>query len=405
MMHELAHCKQMNHSKFFWQVRNRYMDHMKELWVKKYEGEGLWGRGQDLTSGAFVHERMPKGDDVPEHLCGGTYRRGGRRKRKRGQDGDKPTLSYAERQQKRIAKKFGKHGEGQGLGEDELVRGALEQGKRHQGKPKVAGSKRGRELRANAALARFDAAKAQQQWHKEHTPKLDDGSDTESDDDEWDNGLPILEELGGSMKDEQGRDLFKLCGDEEDGDGAGDEFAELMQMGSQKPSNGNKRPQKKLYEDSETESESEDPQRLKAGPRLSGVSGRLNKAAKPSARDSNGHNDATSAPPPDSGFAPPAVSSTVDESAFGVVTCQVCSLDNDSDSPTCLACANVLKPRLVPNCWHCKSDACKDSKYINAGDAGRCGLCSTQKPAANAVATINGARPPGLIGSEVLRWD
>lgn len=36
MMHELAHCKQMNHSKFFWQVRNGFASEMEGLWAKKY---------------------------------------------------------------------------------------------------------------------------------------------------------------------------------------------------------------------------------------------------------------------------------------------------------------------------------------------------------------------------------
>ncbi|TKA68839.1 hypothetical protein B0A55_07306, partial [Friedmanniomyces simplex] len=183
MMHELAHCKQMNHSRFFWNVRNDYAKQMEGLWAKGYHGEGLWGRGKDLASGAFTSNRMPDDVQIPEHLCGGTYRRARGKKRKRGgedEHGEKPKLSYAERQQKRIARKFGKHGDGNAIGEDELVRGALDSksGKRHTGKPKVAKSKRGRELRANAALARFEAVKSQT---PERTPELeDDDSETES---------------------------------------------------------------------------------------------------------------------------------------------------------------------------------------------------------------------------------
>lgn len=430
MMHELAHCKQMNHSKFFWQVRNQYADQMKELWAKRYEGEGLWGRGQNLQNGAFVHDRMPEGEDIPEHLCGGTYRRARGRKRKRGQDGDKPKLSYAERQQKRIAKKFGIHGEGQGLGEDDLVRGALEQGKRHQGKPKVAGSKRGRELRANAALARFEAAKIEQQRAKQQTQDLDSGSETESDDDEWANGLPILDKLGSAVQDEEGRDMIQVCGDEgDDAMGGHDELEELRQMGSSRqPKREARKLQKKLHEDSETESEADDcrsashdntkwktrppeipredseteiepdesQRAFEDGSPKSNGAARITGTARetfeiPAEQSCQGSKASAAAPL----IAPP----------MPVTTCPVCSLENDLDSPTCLACANVLKPKLVSNSWRCKNDTCKGSKYLNAGDAGRCGLCAAPKPAGAGVSTGNGPRPLGLTGSEVLRWD
>ena len=78
MVHELAHCKQMNHSKAFWKVRDAYAVDLRALWAKGYTGEGFWGRGRDLDTGSL---QMNEGDvaEVPEHLCGGTY---GRRKQK-----------------------------------------------------------------------------------------------------------------------------------------------------------------------------------------------------------------------------------------------------------------------------------------------------------------------------------
>lgn len=436
MMHELAHCKQMNHSRYFWQVRNQYADQMKELWTKKYRGEGLWGRGQDLTNGAFVHDHMPDNADIPEHLCGGTYRRGRGKKRKRGQaDPERPKTTYAERQQKRIAKKFGIHGEGQGLGEDELVRGALEQGNRRPGKPRVANSKRGRELRANAALARFDAAKKQQQRDSQ-TPELDedDGSETESDDDDFADGLPILDTLE-KIKDQKGRDLYKVCGDEgEQEEGGQEEMDELRSMGlrSEKPTAKGKSAVEKVtqapQEDSETESELEDNHTMSTRGK-STVNGRSS-VANGTANETVGrlHQDSetdiepseelqpktesslkgitagnTEPAPAPTIVAQPQPSNSAPSWGFNnITTCPICSLENAPDSPTCLACSHVLKASLMPNCWRCKSDECKGTAYVNAGDVGRCGLCGASKPAA--VVAV-GSKAMGVVGADVLRWD
>jgi hypothetical protein len=418
MMHELAHCKQMNHSRYFWQVRNKFAESMQGLWAKQYTGEGVWGRGQDLQSGAFVHDRMPDNADIPEHLCGGTYRRGRGRKRKRGQDGaEKPKVTYAERQQKRIAKKFGKHGEGHGLGEDELVRGALEQGKRHYGKPKVANSKRGRELRANAALARFEAANQQEQVSE---LQEDDDSETESElsDDEYGDSLPILEKLGeitDGVTDESGRQFFKVDEDGEDdgGEGAQDELRDLqlLNSGADKAKSGDKNALaltsggdesvgQPLHEDSETESEPEDvstqqPDDSKTGNTTKAPEVRST-GPGPLDEGTNGKDSwsfaSINASGQDDGNQPSAPSTN------NLRACPICSLDNNPDSPTCEACGNVLRPRLMPNHWRCRSEQCKGSLFINPGDANRCYLCTSVRPAFD-------SKPMGVMSSDVLRWD
>ncbi|KAK4549280.1 hypothetical protein LTR36_007739 [Oleoguttula mirabilis] len=434
MMHELAHCKQMNHSRFFWNVRNGYAKQMEDLWAKKYVGEGMWGRGKNLASGGFVHDHMPENAQIPEHLCGGTYRRAKGKKRKRGQDDDveKPKVSYAERQQKRIAKKFGKHGEGSALGDDELVRGALDSksGKRHTGKPKVAKSKRGRDLRANAALARFESAK--RHTTPERTPELDnddDGSETESDwssDDDIDSSEAIiLRRKGGQMKDSDGHNLVKVCGDEgEEVQGGQDEMDELRIL-SGKPTNfPEKAPTKRdaigatsrsekdpwpvdVADDSETESEADETS-TKASNRAKQASGG-GKAAKdeptivgamsaevPALPDDDTDNPTAHAPEPSNPAAEPVPNTT---SGPLPTTCPICTVENEPNGVTCVACSHVLKPSLMKEHWRCKGEACKGSLYINAGDVGRCGLCGAQKPAATA------GRPMGVVSADILRWD
>jgi hypothetical protein len=67
MIHELAHIHQMNHSKNFWVLRSLYSSEMKALWERGYTGDGLWGKGVLLENGAFAHEELDLGEDLPEH--------------------------------------------------------------------------------------------------------------------------------------------------------------------------------------------------------------------------------------------------------------------------------------------------------------------------------------------------
>jgi hypothetical protein len=417
MMHELAHCKQMNHSKFFWQVRNGFAGEMEGLWTKNYVGEGLWGRGKDLVTGAFVRERKLEQGDVPEHLCGGTFRRKGRKRKRGGQtqggDGgdDKPKLTYAERQQKRIAKKFGVHGEGAALGDDELLRGAYESasGKRHAGKPRVANSKRGRELRAQAALARFGAAKTEpvkdEPDIKDEPYIKQEPEDSETDSD-WDDS-----EFGGNQGGSE-TDMVKVCGDEGEEEDGHNEMDELRKMGQKAPPAGRKdRPNvrpttttatsshdenlpKADHVDSETESEQDD---VEVRPTFT----RTSPPAQVPASAPNTSTELAESTKP----AAEANNPTVQPG-----TCPICSLANDASSPTCMACSNVLQPSLMPDHWRCKSETCKDGSYINAGDAGLCGICGAQKAKSNGGAAgsrsgAGGTRPVGVIEGDVLRWD
>ncbi|MCJ1317269.1 hypothetical protein MMC15_002592 [Xylographa vitiligo] len=213
MMHELAHCVQMNHSGAFWKVRNGYAGEMKELWAKGYTGDGLWGRGKTLLSGEYEGRGEFEAGEMPRSLCGGTYRtsRGRKRKRKSGAAEEKKPLTYAERQQKRIAKKFGT--KGVSLGDNEDTRLKLEDGKKPKGKPRVAKSARGRELRAAAALARFDQ---QQEEVKAEPEEWDSTSDTESDYGDMNVKAEDALDLNGSkLLDGKGHGMIKVCEEED----------------------------------------------------------------------------------------------------------------------------------------------------------------------------------------------
>ncbi len=211
MMHELAHCVQMNHSGAFWKVNNQYKSELRELWGRGYTGDGLWGRGQTLLSGEYHTGTSMENEVLPANLCGGTFRSSRRGKRKRGVE--RPKETYAERQQRRIKKKFGVNG--QTLGNDEDTRVKLENGKKSKGKPRVAGSNRGRELRAAAALARFEQVKEETKQEEE---SLFGDSETESDDDGVDNGNEAVNADGSTMRDGKGRGMIKVCGDEDQDD-------------------------------------------------------------------------------------------------------------------------------------------------------------------------------------------
>lgn len=264
MMHELAHCKQMNHSRAFWKVRNAYADELKVLWDKAYTGEGLWGKGQSLITGQYMTNHMPEAANIPASLCGGTFRSSGGRKRRR--KGDAPKITYAERQQRRIAKKFGVNGVA--LGDDEGVRAKLEAGQKGGKpavKPRVAGSKRGRELRAAAALARFENV-------KKEAVKAEPKIETTSDDDyetESDYEYTTIER---TMNPEDGN-MVRVCENEDSEDKDAqrefDELREIDQATSKSHANSSTQPlskgkAKQTIPDDDASTESDDDQDLDA---------------------------------------------------------------------------------------------------------------------------------------------
>ncbi|CAO2656419.1 Nn.00g052220.m01.CDS01 [Neocucurbitaria sp. VM-36] len=356
MVHELAHCKQMNHSKAFWKVRDEYAVDLRALWERGYTGEGLWGRGRDLLTGAV---QMSEGDvvDVPEHLCGGTYRRRAK-KRKRGAK-DKPTLSYAERKQRRILKKFGVGG--QALGADDDTKVKLEGGLPKKGKPRVAGSARGRDLRAAAALARFDTAKKEDVViKKEETP-----SDSETEDEfmEGDQEGAAVDVDGKEMLDDKGRALVKICEDEDDkDDNAMRELEEIQGFAPQR------KPPKKPPNQPNNLTVS------KLNAKHDKSNGKITKADQVNTTPTQVTHPEKQRP------CQPERRPRIPDQAQPI-SCPLCSFRNDHGSLTCGACSNVLNPSLVPDHWRCRSKTCEGNEYVNAGDAGVCGVCGRSRTA------------------------
>ncbi|MCJ1397662.1 hypothetical protein MMC11_000858 [Xylographa trunciseda] len=349
MMHELAHCVQMNHSGAFWKVRNGYAGEMKELWAKGYTGDGLWGRGKTLLSGEYEGRGEFEVGEMPRTLCGGTYRtsRGRKRKRRSGPAEEKKVLSYAERQQKRIAKKFGTNGVA--LGDDEDTRVKLEDGKKPKGKPRVAKSARGRELRAAAALARFD----QQQVEVKAEQEAGSASDAESDYDDTNIKAEDAFDLNGSkLLDGEGHGMIRVC-EEEDVDDVHvkEEMQELRDINNIAAASEKIMPTTDMVH-----------KHSYMGKPLPSEEALLPLAEKTPIQD----------PAPTTETIPlkrPAVD----------LSCPVCSMINESSSLLCTACLHVLDVRKMPRHWKCQSEACSGSHYINAEDCGLCGVCGARK--------------------------
>ena len=353
MMHELAHCKQMNHNSAFWKVKNEFSEEIKALWAKGYTGDGLWGRGVLLQNGEFAREELEEGEMLPSSLCGGTFASRGRQRK------SKPKITYKERQERRIKKKFGESGIT--LGADDEVKAQLEKGKRPAGKPTVAKSVRGRELRANAALARFEMNKEEPQMKEED---LVTDTDSELDEDviikpEPDDAVDIN---GKRLLDINGRSMVKVCEEEDkDDENAQKELSELQYV------YGN------------------DSKSVKAGGtfEINPASPEISK--QPNTMPFEGKSQATGGHKTVAGKSLSAAvgsgESTTEIHGLDIlhVECPICSIENAHLALTCIVCSNVLKPEYVPNSWRCESSTCRNSVYMNSGDVIFCGVCGIRK--------------------------
>lgn len=358
----------MNHSKAFWAVRNQYAEQMRLLWLRGYTGDGIWGRGALLTTGEFEKNTVLPGETLPEHLCGGTYRSRGRKRKA------KKTLTYQEQKERRILRKFGANGVA--LGEDNAEKVKLEKGRRVVAKPRVAGSKRGRELRAAAALARFEQQKkevAEEDKVKDEDETVS-GSETESGSDYEDESSGVAGEAavdidGTKMLDGKGYGLVKVCEDENpDDQDAAQELRELQ--------TSMQRRQAKTPAANTPAEPTQGVQAAQEAKKASIVEKRTFPSKRTPTAPPEYDDHSTKTKPPSYKKPTPSPSSQDTSSAR---FCQVCSFANDRLSVTCAMCSNVLEPISVPNSWSCQSSTCRGSAFVNAGDCGVCNVCGQRK--------------------------
>jgi hypothetical protein len=376
MMHELAHNAHMNHGKMFWKTRNRFADEMKSLWARGYTGEGFWGGGRTLTDmGAVMGDNILGSAELEGlPLCGGTYR-SRRRTRKRG-----PELTWKEKKERRIERKFGRNGVA--LGEDEDRRLHLEINRKGGigGKPRVAQSKRGRELRAAAALARFETNKKETAAVKDDEDDTDEGEDYEDGDASQQDATDVD---GSRLLDRRGQGMIRVCDREDpDGEDARHEQEELE---------GLDRYFKPVQQDdkigtggppttSETTSKAD---------KVADRSGEQEQEAlektvpqKPIANADPTDNVDSKRPTPvtdDQSLSDTLTSAT--ENTTSTTVCPICSLENSPLAAACLACSHVLDPKKDPRHWACRGEECAatNSAYLNPGDAGVCGICGRRR--------------------------
>lgn len=439
MLHELAHIKQMNHSKAFHVVRIGYHKEFDALVAKGYTGEGFWSRGHTISEGLTAPRHLSEAE-MPDNLCGGTYRT--------AKKPEKRKLTYAERKEKRKQRLFGK-GEGEQIGSNEKLRAALEKGKSKKAvavKPRVAQSKRGRDLRLEAALRREEALRIETSASTSDASKEKSGDDDDDrseyetedeeetvdvgggnrmvrvasegqDDDEWAefrdemNNMCAATALDGakasssvagstheSVANQKGSAVSSLTSrehsdnlilkEDSESDSKPDDTIRLSALGVNKIARNVKLEEQGSEEDEDTPPPTprKEP---KSDSRLVGRAATLHKDEKNESGSSfknakpKGENDDDQDPSPprvfkvSHPFHAKAAPAVLEEVS---IVCSVCTMQNPSSLALCAACGNVLDIDRTPS-WKCESTACRVTAYSNPNDAALCGCCGHRRRA------------------------
>ncbi|KAF8475543.1 WLM domain-containing protein [Kalaharituber pfeilii] len=394
MIHELAHILQMNHSRAFWAVRNKFALELQELHLKSYTGEGFWSAGRSLNSNQpFLHSRPLAENELPQSLCGGTYR--SRRKLQPQSAAPKRKITYAERQQRRKERKFGK-GEGEKLGADDTQRTLLEgkMGKKVSAPaPKIASSKRSRELRAAAALKRFETKKEDEEKAKTED---EDSPASDWDEDAWEYDqedekeavdvgggkrlVPVSAKDDAGDEEERNLELLELRGCATVGGYGGGVFKDQGDSRSKDAIPSSNIPDKER--DERKANLDRFLTKVDKKPVASGTTPPVvidleddTWINSPPSRSQNAQKSESKVEKPRPQHCiqgPPrsfAASSSAGSSASA--SCTACSSITTPAAITCAVCANVLDPKSYSGAWKCRSGG----EYWNSPDCGRCGVC------------------------------
>lgn len=388
------------------------------LVARGYTGEGFWSRGHTISEGLTAPRHLSEAE-MPDNLCGGTYRS--------AKKPEKRKLTYAERKEKRKQRLFGK-GEGEQMGANEKLRAALEKGKSKKAvavKPRVTQSKRGRDLRLEAALRREAALKSESA-----ASTSNGGNKEESDTEELSSEYETEEEeetvdVGG------GNRMVRIASEGQDDDEWAEFKEEMNTMCSATALEGNKasssmadssrkrrnrapdgngtassRPKRQLEDASDTEesdseeivfvtskkvdngrkmavkAEEAEPKRdedvLPSTSSSLGKARNLNeetqsfgKAPKSSPTEENGSSARVNALKSEgiegtlSATSSPVSSESTATSTLrtgDAIACSVCTMENASSLALCAVCGNVLNRNRTPH-WACSSKACRETGY------------------------------------------
>jgi hypothetical protein len=311
---------------------------------------------------------------MPKQICGGTYR--SRNRRRRTQPAEK--LSSAEQKKRRIERKMSPYGPARAL--------TAEDSPASDGKPKprVAQSKRSRELRVAAALKRFEQKKEEETIVD---PKIEDEEASSSDEDE-----KVVNVGGGKFlvpvsaeedttcdsEDNQHRELLELLGEEV----CGFSGQHVAPAGRDRQEDTNNKTKALPKIDQPSKSSPSQTTALALGKKVQ--KRELPPTVMPSNRTANPHTATNSLKPsrssPGNNDPPTSIptSSTITVVDLSETElCPICSFENLENAPTCAACMNVLIPS--DSAWKCSNMSACHPEYRNSRDVVFCGICGSHR--------------------------